>query len=90
MKQRLISALKGIIAGDSLLTTTEQMRPYECDGLSAYRELPMAIALPKSIDQVKAILKTCCDLDIPVVARGAGTGLSAGALPLSNGLLLSL
>ncbi|NOY70929.1 MAG: FAD-binding protein [Gammaproteobacteria bacterium] len=66
------------------------MRPYECDGLSVYRRLPMAVALPDQVEQVQAIMRLCHEYKVPVVARGAGTGLSGGALPLENGLLLSL
>ncbi len=73
-----------------LLTTEEERRPYECDGLSAYRRLPLAVAMPQTTEQVRRVLTTCQELGVPVVARGAGTGLSGGALPLENGVLLSL
>ena len=71
-------------------TTRKSLKPYECDGLSAYRRTPMAVALPSTIEQVQRIMRVANRLDIPVVARGAGTGLSGGALPLGDGLLLSL
>jgi len=66
------------------------MRPFECDGLSVYRKLPLLVALPEDTGQVREILKTCRRLSVPVVTRGAGTGLSGGALPLEEGLLLVL
>ncbi|WP_420887642.1 FAD-linked oxidase C-terminal domain-containing protein [Candidatus Nitrotoga fabula] len=75
---------------ESLLTDAEDMRPFECDGLSVYRRLPMVVVLPDTVDQIQSILRLCHTLQVPVVARGAGTGLSGGALPLSNGVLLSL
>ena len=64
--------------------------PYECDGLTAYRTRPLAVALPENEQQAGAVLKVCHDLQIPVVARGAGTGLSGGALPHEQGLTLAL
>ena len=86
----LVAGLLGILPAAQVLHETEDLRPYECDGLSAYRQLPLAVALPDTADQVQAILKLCHRLGVPVVARGAGTGLSAGALPHLEGLLLSL
>ncbi|WP_420823636.1 FAD-linked oxidase C-terminal domain-containing protein [Sulfuricaulis limicola] len=74
----------------SVLTEEEDLRPYECDGLSAYRRLPWIVALPETVEQVGRLLRLCSEQDIPVVARGAGTGLSGGALPLEDGVLLSL
>ncbi len=73
-----------------VLTSAEACRPYECDGLSAYRRTPEAVALPETVDEVRAILGLCSQHGVPVVARGAGTGLSGGALPLENGLLLGM
>ena len=73
-----------------MLFDREDVQPYECDGLSAYRQVPMVVALPENEGQVQRILKTCFEMRVPVVARGAGTGLSGGALPLGNGVLLSL
>ncbi|WP_455221621.1 FAD-linked oxidase C-terminal domain-containing protein [Kaarinaea lacus] len=89
-KQLLLNKLQSCLPTSSILSSAEELRPYECDGLSAYRELPMLVVLPETIEQVQAIIKTCASLEIPVVARGAGTGLSGGALPLTNGILLSL
>jgi len=73
-----------------ILSKEAELRPYECDGLSAYRRLPWLVLMPETVDQVQAILAYCRRLQVPVVARGAGTGLSGGALPLDNGVLLSL
>jgi glycolate oxidase len=66
------------------------LKPYECDGLTAYRCLPWAVALPQSEEQVVAVLKVCHARKVPVVARGAGTGLSGGATPVVQGVVLSL
>ncbi len=89
-KIQLLSELSQIVPSGALLHQQEDLRPYECDGLSAYRELPLVVVLPNTIDQVRAILQLCYRLEVPVVARGAGTGLSGGALPHKNGVLLSL
>src|SRR5438477_7619363 len=88
-RRRLLSALRAVLPRNDLLTSVEERRPYECDGLSAYRRLPLLVALPETVDQVCAVLKICHEQGVPVVARGAGTGLSGGALPLENGVLLS-
>ncbi|MGH8727867.1 MAG: FAD-linked oxidase C-terminal domain-containing protein [Burkholderiales bacterium] len=74
----------------SVLSETEELKPYECDGLTAYRRLPSAVLLPESESDVRRILRVCHRARIPVVARGAGTGLSGGALPIENGIVLSL
>lgn len=79
-----------LLDADSILYKTEDTRPYECDGLSAYRELPLIVLLPKTVDEVQAIIKLCAEHAIPVIARGAGTGLSGGALPRADAVLLSL
>ena len=89
-RTRLIARLQKILPADALLHQPEDLRPYECDGLSVYRQLPMLVALPESIEQVHAIMRLCHALRVPVVARGAGTGLSGGALPHAQGVLLSL
>lgn len=89
-KQTLLKQLLKILPADAVLHQAEDLHPYECDGLSAYRNLPMLVVLPTNIEQVQSILKLSYELDVPVVARGAGTGLSGGALPHSEGILLSL
>ncbi len=86
----LKNSLLALLPKQGLLTEIEELRPYECDGLSVYRQLPMAVCLPETVAQVQQILRLCYRYAIPVVARGAGTGLSGGALPLANGILLSL
>jgi glycolate oxidase len=87
---RLIDGLRRILAADSLLVEREDLVPYECDGLTAYRQLPLLVALPTTEEQVVAVLKLCHALRVPVVARGAGTGLSGGATPVAHGVVLSL
>ena len=89
-QRALAEALRAMLPEAAILASDEALRPYECDGLSAYRELPLAVALPDTVEQVQAILKLCHARKIPVVARGAGTGLSGGALPHAEGLVLSL
>ncbi|MFL6567083.1 MAG: FAD-linked oxidase C-terminal domain-containing protein [Burkholderiales bacterium] len=83
-------ALRGFLPARAVLWEEEDTRPYECDGLTAYRQLPMVVALPETEEQVRRILETCSAMKIPVVPRGAGTGLSGGALPLGDGVLLSM
>ena len=90
-RQRAVSvALRRFMPENSVLFEREDVTPYECDGLSAYRQVPMVVALPENEQQICEILETCHAMRVPVVARGAGTGLSGGALPLGNGVLLSL
>lgn len=72
-----------------MLFNEEDTRPYECDGLAAYRQLPMVVALPSNEAQVAAILRTCHAMQVPIVPRGAGTGLSGGAMPVADGVVLS-
>ena len=86
----LITALKKLVRSEAVLHNAEDLKPYECDGLSAYRALPLVVVLPETIEQVQEILKLCYQHHVPVVARGAGTGLSGGALPHEQGVLLSL
>ncbi len=86
----LIDALQQITPAGSLLFAEEDLKPYECDGLSAYRAIPLAVVLPETIEQVQQVLILCHEHRVPVVARGAGTGLSGGALPHEQGVLLSL
>ena len=83
-------ALRAFLPARAVLWQEEDTRPYECDGLTAYRNLPMVVALPETPEQVQRILRTCHALGAPVVPRGAGTGLSGGALPPGDGVLLSM
>ena len=82
--------MQKILPAESVLHQAEDLRPYECDGLSAYQQVPMVVVLPETIKQIENILSFCSNQKIPVVARGAGTGLSGGALPLENGILMSM
>ena len=86
----LARSLKAVLPAHCLLVEDEDLRPYECDGLTAFRELPMAVCLPETEGQVIDVLRTCHRLGVPVVARGAGTGLSGGAMPHAQGVVLSL
>ncbi|MHB8404606.1 MAG: FAD-linked oxidase C-terminal domain-containing protein [Gammaproteobacteria bacterium] len=86
----LFTDLRAALPGDALLTREEELRPYECDGLTAYRALPLAVALPRTVEEVVSVLRLCRARGVPVVARGAGTGLSGGALPHAEGVVLSL
>jgi len=86
----VVAALREFLPERAILHAEEDTRPYECDGLTAYRQLPMVVALPETVEQVQRILKACSALKVPVVPRGAGTGLSGGALPPGDGVLLSM
>ncbi len=86
----VVSALSALLPAHALLWHSEDTVPYECDGLTAYRQLPLVVALPENENQVAAVLMACHALQVPVVARGAGTGLSGGALPHALGVTLSL
>jgi len=89
-RAQLIRELLALLPEEAVLHQPEDLHPYECDGLSAYRRLPLVVVLPSTVEQVQAVLRLCSHLDVPVVARGAGTGLSGGALPHAHGVLLSL
>ena len=89
-QQEVVHALQAVLPAHALLYTPEDTTPYECDGLTAYRERPLCVALPETYDQVQGVLRVCHLLDVPVVARGAGTGLSGGAMPHTLGVTLSL
>ena len=84
-----VAALRAALPPSSVLSGLEDTRPYECDGLSAYRQPPLAVALPADEAQVLAVLGICREFGVPVVPRGAGTGLSGGAMPIAEGLVLS-
>ncbi|MEE9327774.1 MAG: FAD-linked oxidase C-terminal domain-containing protein [Cocleimonas sp.] len=89
-RNSLLFQLGEIIPSEYLYTSEEDLKPYECDGLSAYQKLPIAVALPDTIKQIQNIVRICSQLKIPIVARGAGTGLSGGALPHEGGIILGL
>jgi glycolate oxidase len=86
----VVAALAAVLPAHALLWHGEDTVPYECDGLTAYRQQPLVVALPETEAQVAGVLKACHRLEVPVVARGAGTGLSGGALPHALGVTLSL
>ena len=86
----IINKLKKIINPENVLAENEEMKPYETDALSAYKQMPLAVILPENTEEVSAILKYCNKENIKVIPRGAGTGLSGGALPLQDAILLGL
>ena len=86
----LINALRRVLPANCIVQSAEQLRAFECDGLTAHRCLPKVAVLPETIEQVQDVMRVCHRAQVPVVARGAGTGLSGGALPLADGVLLSL
>ncbi len=89
-QREIVAALAPVVPAHALLWQPEDTVPYECDGLTAYRQQPLVVVLPETEGQVAAVLKACHALMVPVVARGAGTGLSGGALPHALGVTLSL
>ncbi|HEX5682519.1 MAG TPA: FAD-linked oxidase C-terminal domain-containing protein [Ideonella sp.] len=89
-QREVVAALQAVLPPHALLWTSEDTTPYECDGLTAYRQRPLVVALPENESQVGAVLKACAALKVPVVARGAGTGLSGGAMPHELGVTLGL
>ena len=86
----ILAALRELLPADSVLSSAEERRPYECDALTAFRHLPQVVALPRTESEVQAVLLACSRLGVPIVARGSGTGLSGGATPFESGVLLSL
>jgi glycolate oxidase len=86
----ILAALRAVLPADSVLSTQEERRPYECDALTTFRRIPQVVVLPRTESQVQAVLLACSRLEVPVVARGSGTGLSGGATPSETGVLLSL
>ena len=89
-RAEIVAALKRIVPGEGVIASEHAMRPYESDGLTAYRQLPMVVVLPETTAQVAAVLGYCHREGIKVVPRGAGTSLSGGALPLGDGVLLGM
>ena len=88
-QRQVVTSLRALLPVHCVLFNEEDTRPYECDGLAAYRQLPMVVTLPENEAQVVAIFKVCRDLGVPIVPRGAGTGLSGGAMPIAGGVVLS-
>jgi glycolate oxidase len=89
-RDRIVKRLRAIVPGEGVIASEYAMRPYECDGLTAYRQLPMVVVLPETTAQVSRVLQYCHAEGIKVVPRGAGTSLSGGALPLADGVLLGM
>src|SRR5712672_445461 len=89
-REEIVGALRAIVPGEGVIATEREMRPYESDGLTAYRQLPMVVVLPATTAQVSGVLAYCHAHDVKVVPRGAGTSLSGGALPLGDGVLLGM
>jgi glycolate oxidase len=89
-RAQLIRRLTEVIGPDAIITERNQLRTYECDGLAAFRVIPSVVVLPETTEQVQGVVRVCRDLGVPFVARGSGTGLSGGALPLADGVLIVL
>jgi glycolate oxidase len=89
-QRKVVRRLRDFLPERAVLWAEEDTRPYECDGLTAYRRVPMVVALPETEEQVQRTLRVCAEIGVPVVPRGAGTGLSGGALPSGEGVLLSM
>lgn len=89
-RQDLLVRLRAVLPPQSVLLEEEELRPYECDGLTAYRQLPLIVVLPADEAQAQAVLKICHALKVPIIPRGAATGLSGGAMPHRDGVLVSL
>ena len=90
MDARIIQELRAIVGPRGLITSAEELHTYECDALTNFRVMPLGVLLPESTEQVQSILRVCHRERIPFVARGSGTGLSGGALPVENGVVISL
>src|SRR5947209_16734330 len=86
----IVRELNAIVPGEGVISAEREMRPYESDGLTAYRQVPMVVVLPGTTEQVSRVLRYCHEHGIKVVPRGAGTSLSGGALPLGDGVLLGM
>src|SRR5215813_5584049 len=89
-RAEIVEALRQIVPGEGVIASEAERRAYESDGLTAYHQLPMVVALPSRVDQVAAVLRYCQKNGVKVVPRGAGTSLSGGALPLTDGVLLGM
>src|SRR5258708_35785667 len=90
MEARLLDELRSVAGNRGLISSPEELHTYECDGLTNFRVMPRAVLLPNSTEQVQAIVRICHRERMPFVARGSGTGLSGGALPVENGIVISL
>src|SRR3979409_2508539 len=90
MEARILDELRTIAGDRGLISSPEELHTYECDGLTNFRVMPRAVLLPNSTQQVQSVVRICHRERIPFVARGSGTGLSGGALPVENGVVISL
>src|ERR671938_397405 len=90
LNSHTLDQLRAIVGESGLITRPEQLQTYECDGLTNYRVPPAAVVLPSTGEQVQAVVRFCHQAGVPFVARGSGTGLSGGALPVSDGVLIVL
>ncbi len=90
VRAQLLQKLSEVLPADAIIDETEAQRPFECDALTLYRELPLLVVLPSSVEQVQQILQICQALSVPVVPRGSGTGLCAGSMPHPEGIVLGL
>jgi glycolate oxidase len=89
-KSAVVTALRAVLPAGCVLSQDEELRPYECDGLAAFRQMPLAVVLPHTEAEICKILEICRRLDVPLVPRGSGTGLSGGAMPHAAGVVVSL
>jgi glycolate oxidase len=89
-RAEIVARLRSIVPGEGVIADAEGLRVYECDGLTAYRQLPLVVVLPETVEQVSGVLRYCHGAGVKVVPRGAGTSLSGGALPLADGVVLGL
>ena len=89
-RDEIIRAMQSIVSDEGVITNKEELRAYDCDGLMAYKQVPLIVILPESTAEVSKVLKYCFENDVKIVPRGSGTGLSGGALPLADGITLGL
>src|SRR5437870_1506552 len=85
---RLVARLRAVLGPAAVLTDRQELRTYECDGLTHYKAIPAVVVLPVNADQLAQVVRACAQEGVPYVARGAGTGLSGGALPRADGVLI--
>ncbi len=90
MERRILRQLQAIVGDRGLISSPEELHTYECDGLTNFRVMPLAVVPPTSSEQVQELVRVCHHEGIPFVSRGSGTGLSGGALPVENGIVISL
>ena len=83
-RESVVAALRAIVPGEGVIADEDELRAYECDALTAYQAVPMAVVLPSTTEQISAILRLCAEQGVKVVPRGAGTSLSGGALPITR------